>query len=185
MTFKSNYIVFSAPSGAGKTTIVNALVKEHQNLAISISATTRERRQNEVDGREYVFLSVDAFKQAIKDGKFLEYEEVHGDYYGTLKMTVDNLIKQGYAILFDIDVNGAKSIKRYHPGAILIFIKPPSEAELIRRLKNRKSETTKSIKQRLKRLKYEYDEAIHFDYIVVNDNLENTIKKIEEIIILC
>ncbi len=183
MKFNSSYYVFAAPSGGGKTTIVNKLVKKYPELTISISATTRKRRSYEVDGREYVFLSVGAFKMAIADGKFLEYEEVHGDYYGTLKETVEGLIQSGKKVLFDIDVNGAFSIKKSYLDAVLFFIKPPSQEELIKRLKGRKSETEDSIQNRLKRLDYEYAQADKFDHIVINDNLEHAIKQIEDLII--
>lgn len=182
MRFKSSFIVFSAPSGAGKTTIVKRLAQKYNQLAISISATTRKKRENEVDGREYYFLDKDRFLKAIQEGKFIEYEEVHSDYYGTLRETVDQLLSQGKCILFDIDVNGAKSIKKYYPEAILIFIKPPSKEELIERLKNRK-ESEQSINHRLQRLAYEYDEAQHFDHIVVNDDLEKAIARVEHIIL--
>jgi len=182
MKFNSSYYVFSAPSGGGKTTIVNKLVQKYPELSISISATTRNKRNYEKDGREYVFLSVRDFQQAISDGKFLEYEEVHGDYYGTLKETVEGLIKSGKRVLFDIDVNGAFSIKENYPEAILFFIKPPSRDELIKRLKERKSETYETIRRRLERLEYEYAQADQFDHIILNDNLEHAVKQIEDII---
>lgn len=182
MRFKSSYIVFSAPSGAGKTTIVKRLAEKYEQLAISVSATTRKRRENEIDGREYYFLDKERFLKAVQDGKFIEYEEVHGDYYGTLRETVDQLIASGKCVLFDIDVNGAQSIKKHFPEAILIFIKPPSEEELIKRLKNRR-ESQESINHRLKRLAYEYDKARYFDHIVINDNLEKAIANVEEIIL--
>lgn len=184
MKFNSSYYVFAAPSGGGKTTIVNKLVKKYSELTISISATTRKKRSYEVNGREYVFLSVDDFKQAIAEGKFLEYEEVHGDYYGTLKETVEGLILSGKKVLFDIDVNGAFSIKKNYPDAILFFIKPPSQEELIKRLKGRKSETEESIQRRLNRLEYEYAQADKFDHIIINDNLEHAIQQIEELILV-
>lgn len=184
MKFSSSYYVFSAPSGGGKTTIVNKLAQKYPELTISISATTRKKRSYEINGREYVFLSIDAFKQAITEGNFLEYEEVHGDYYGTLKDTVEGLIKRGKKVLFDIDVNGAFSIKKNYPDAVLFFIKPPSRGELIKRLKGRKSETQESIQKRLKRLDYEYAQADKFDHIIINDNLEHAIKQIEDLILL-
>lgn len=183
MKFTSAYYVFSAPSGGGKTTIVNKLVQKYSELAISISATTRPKRSYEVDGREYLFLSRSDFMQAITDGKFLEYEEVHGAYYGTLKETVQNMLKSGKTVLFDIDVNGATSIKENYSEAVLFFIKPPSQNELINRLKKRKSETETSIQKRLTRLEYEYAQADKFDYIILNDDLEKAIEKIEDIIL--
>lgn len=184
MKFNSSYYVFSAPSGGGKTTIVNKLAQKYPQLAISISATTRKKRSYEINGREYVFLNNEAFRQNIAEGKFLEYEEVHGDYYGTLKDTVEKLIRRGKKVLFDIDVNGAFSIKKNYPGAVLFFIKPPNRDELIKRLKERKSETQESIEKRLERLDYEYAQADKFDYIIINDNLDHAIKQIEDFILL-
>ena len=183
MKFNSSYYVFSAPSGGGKTTIVNKLVQKYPELTISISATTRAKRDYEIDGREYIFMNGDDFKQAITEGKFIEYEEVHGDYYGTLKETVESLINSNKKVLFDIDVNGAISIKKNYPKAVLFFIKPPSLEELINRLKGRKSETEESIQKRLNRLEFEYTQADKFDHIIINDDLEKTINKIEDIIL--
>ncbi|MEJ2542930.1 MAG: guanylate kinase [Calditrichaceae bacterium] len=184
MKFTSSYYVFSAPSGGGKTTIVNKLVEKYSELAISISATTRQRREYEVDGREYIFLSVAEFKKAIAQRKFLEYEEVHGDYYGTLKETVEKLIQSGKKVLFDIDVNGAFSIKKNYHEAVLFFIKPPSQEELIKRLKGRKSETEESIQKRLTRLEYEYAQAGKFNHIIINDNLDHAIQQVENLILV-
>ena len=183
MKFNSSYYVFSAPSGGGKTTIVNKLVQKYPELTTSISATTRAKRDYEIDGREYIFMNGDDFKQAITEGNFIEYEEVHGDYYGTLKETVEGLINSNKKVLFDIDVNGAISIKKNYPEAVLFFIKPPSLEELINRLKGRKSETKESIQRRLNRLEFEYTQADKFDHIIINDDLEKTINKIEDIIL--
>jgi guanylate kinase len=179
---KSPYIVFSAPSGTGKTTIVNMLVEKYPEMAISISATTRKKRDYETDGKEYFFLTVEEFKAAISTGKFLEYEEVHGDYYGTLKEKVEALKNNGKVVLFDIDVNGAKSIKRNCTEAILIFLKPPGREELINRLKNRNSETDETISRRLQRLDYEYEQSADFDHIIVNSSLDKTLAEVEQAI---
>jgi guanylate kinase len=183
MKFKSPYIVFSAPSGGGKTTIVKMLHKKYPQTVISVSATTRPKRPGERDGVDYYFLTREEFERKIKEGKFLEYEEVHGNYYGTLKEVVDNHVRDDRVVLFDIDVNGALSIKKHYPNAILIFIKPPSEEVLVERLKKRHTETEESIRRRLQRLPYEYEQAKKFDYVVVNDDLEQTLKQVEEIIL--
>ncbi|MBN2426151.1 MAG: guanylate kinase [Calditrichaceae bacterium] len=183
MKFKSSYIAFSAPSGTGKTTIVEYLVKKYPHLVTSVSATTRPKRPGEIDGIAYHFLSERQFEEYINKGAFLEYEKVHGNYYGTLKATVDKHISDRRTVLFDIDVNGALSIKNKIPAAILIFLKPPYKDELITRLKNRKSETMESIDKRLQRLSYEYEMSAKFDYVVINDKLEDAIKEIERIII--
>jgi len=182
--FKSPYIAFSAPSGAGKTTIVKNLAEKYPHeLVISVSATTRARRPQEKEGVDYYFLSKQEFEEAIAQGKFLEYEEVHGNYYGTLIETVETHRKQGKTVLFDIDVKGAMSVRRYYPQALLIFIKPPSDEELVRRLKDRRSEDEATIQRRLQRLKFEYEQAERFDHIVINDQLEETIAEVERLII--
>ncbi len=183
MKFKSPYIVFSAPSGGGKTTIVKALNERHPETVISVSATTRPKRINEQDGVDYYFLDKKTFEKYIEQNKFLEYEKVHDNYYGTLKEVVEQHIALGKVVLFDIDVNGALAIKKHYPQAILIFLKPPSKEALIERLKKRKTETEASIQKRLNRLPYEYKQAQKFDYILINDDLHKTIKEIEKIIL--
>jgi len=183
MKFNTPFIAFSAPSGAGKTTIVKNLAQKYQQLVISVSATTREIRPNETEGKDYFFLTEEVFKKSIIENAFLEYENVHGQYYGTLIKTVDNFHKQSKIVLFDIDVNGALAVKKYYPEALLIFIKPPSTDELIKRLNGRKSETEASIQKRLERLEFEYTQAEFFDHIIINDDFDAAIKEIESIII--
>jgi guanylate kinase len=185
MKFASSFVAFSAPSGAGKTTIVKALLQKFpDHFVISVSATTRPARPGERDGVDYFYLSEAQFREKIAAGQFLEFEEVHGLLYGTLLEKVNAWRESGKCILFDIDVNGAQSIKRFFPEAIIIFLKPPDEAELIKRLTHRKSETPESIRRRLERLDYEYRQADKFDYVLVNDQLEDTIQQIEHIILL-
>ena len=180
--FRSQLIVLSAPSGAGKTTIARLLTKRFTELVISISATTRPKRPQEKEGRDYHFLTVDQFEENIRQKNFLEYERVHGDLYGTLKNRVEELLAQSRVIVFDIDVKGALSIKKLYPQAILIFIKPPSLDELKKRLKARQSESESSISKRLQRIKFEYTQAEKFDHIVVNDDLDHTVNLIENLI---
>ena len=181
--FASKFLVLSAPSGGGKTTIAKLLVKRHHEMSISISATTRKMRPNEEDGKDYFFLSDDDFKKNIKNNNFVEYEEVHGDYYGTLKDRVEKLVNQGLTVIFDIDVKGAISIKKIYPEAILLFIKPPSLEELKMRLKRRKSESDEAINKRLGRIEFEYDQAKYFDHVIINDHLNHTIEQIEKLIL--
>jgi guanylate kinase len=180
--FRSQLIVLSAPSGAGKTTIANILVSQYAEMAISISATTRQKRPREVDGKHYHFMEESRFKEYIKQNKFLEYEKVHGDFYGTLKSHVDQLLEMKKTVVFDIDVKGALSIKRTFPQAILIFIKTPSLSELKNRLKNRKSESEEAIQKRLQRIEYEYAQADKFDHIVINDRLKHAVQQIVDFI---
>lgn len=181
--FKSRLIAFSAPSGAGKTSLIKSLVARHKELVISISATTRQKRQNEIDKKDYFFISETKFKEEIESGSFLEYEQVHGDFYGTLKKTVEDYLQKKKIVVFDIDVNGALSIKEKYPETLLIFIKAPTEDELIRRLKGRNSEETVIIKKRLERLPFEYDQSKKFDYVIINHNFYKTVNKIDELII--
>jgi guanylate kinase len=179
---KSNYIVFSAPSGAGKTTIIKALLKEIPGMSLSISATTRPRRKGEQNGKDYFFLSKAEFENAIQGNRFLEYETVHDNLYGTLKDTVNELVKAGQSVVFDIDVKGAKAVKMHYPQAILIFIMPPNEEVLKQRLINRKSEDQNTLKRRLERLEYEYRQADQFDFKVINDNLKDAVAEVKRII---
>lgn len=181
--FKSKYLVFSAPSGAGKTTIIKELLKKHPRLVLSISATTRAKRNGEVEGKDYFFLSKEAFEAARMENHFLEFEQVHDNYYGTLKEKVDQITDTGRTVVFDIDVMGAESIKKSYPEACLIFIKPPGRQILEQRLKNRKSEDYNTIKRRLERLDFEYEQAEYFDHIVVNDDLATAIEEIESLIL--
>jgi len=175
--------VLSAPSGGGKTTIARMLVKRYENVSISISATTREKRPREEEGKDYYFLSKSEFNKNIQKDNFLEHEEVHGDYYGTLKNRVEELVKQGQIVIFDIDVNGALSIKKTYPEAILLFVKPPSLEELKTRLKRRKSESDEAINKRLSRIEFEYKKSEAFDHIIINDNLNHTVEEIEKLIL--
>ena len=180
---KSKYIVFSAPSGAGKTTIIKVLLEEISDMALSISATTRPVRSGEVNGRDYFFMTKQEFEEAIKNERFLEYETVHDNLYGTLKDRVDDLVKAGKSVVFDIDVKGARAVKDHYPDAILIFINPPNEDILKERLVNRKSEDHKTLNRRLERLAFEYKQAGFFDYQIINDNLDDAVAEVKKIIL--
>lgn len=182
MSLNPQLVVISAPSGVGKTTICNLLVSRNENFVLSISATTRRPRSTEENGKDYFFLSEDEFWKKVKNQEFLEYEPVHSYYYGTIKTQVNNLIEKGFNVIFDIDVNGALTIKNKYPGAILIFLKPPSMDELRKRLYKRKSNTKEEIEKRLTRLPEEYKKSDKFDYVVINDELNKTVEKIEELI---
>ena len=168
-------IVFSAPSGSGKTTIVRHLLgNDTLNLEFSISATSREKRGNEIDGKDYYFLSAKEFKNNIKNEAFLEWEEVYRDnFYGTLKTEVERIWALGKNVIFDIDVSGGLRIKRKFPEETLaVFVKPPSIDELKIRLKKRKTESADKINMRVAKASAELATAPLFDVIVVNDDLE-------------
>ena len=171
-------IVFSAPSGSGKTTIVRHLLKQKElNLEFSISATSREKRGKEVDGKDYYFLSFEDFKKKIKNDEFLEWEEVYRDnFYGTLKSEIERIWAMGKHVIFDIDVSGGLRIKRKYPEQTLaVFVKPPSIDELKIRLKKRKTESADKINMRIAKASAELATAPLFDAIIVNDNLEKAL----------
>ncbi len=173
-------IVFSAPSGSGKTTLVRHLLQQEElNLEFSISATSREKRNNETDGKDYYFLDAQAFKNRIKNDEFLEWEEVYRDnFYGTLKTEVKRIWAKGKNVIFDIDVSGGLRIKRKFPDqTIAIFVKPPSIDELKIRLKKRQTESNDKINMRIAKASAELATAPLFDVIVINDDLENAISE--------
>lgn len=172
---KGKLIVFSAPSGSGKTTIVRHLLKQEElNLEFSISATSRERRGEEVDGKDYYYLTAKEFKNKIKNDEFLEWEEVYRDnFYGTLKTEVERIWAKGKHVIFDIDVSGGLRIKRKFPEQTLaVFVKPPSIDELKIRLKKRKTESEDKINMRVAKASAELATAPLFDVIVKNKNLD-------------
>lgn len=168
-------IVFSAPSGSGKTTIVKYLLNQPElNLDFSISATSRYKREGETDGKDYYFISASEFQQKITENAFVEYEEVYKDnFYGTLKTELSRIWKQGKHIIFDIDVEGGLNIKRQYPEQTLaIFVNPPSVEELEKRLRTRKTETEEKIKMRIAKAEKELATAPFFDVVLQNNNLE-------------
>lgn len=172
-------IVFSAPSGSGKTTIVRHLLKQPElNLEFSISATSREPRGNEVHGKDYYYLSLKEFKNKIKNDAFLEWEEVYRDnFYGTLKAEVERIWAKGKHVIFDIDVSGGLRIKRKFPDQTLaVFVKPPDLNELVRRLKERGEESPEKISMRVAKAPAELATAPLFDEIVVNSNLDEALE---------
>ncbi|MGB9591955.1 MAG: guanylate kinase [Candidatus Kryptoniota bacterium] len=179
---KGLLIVVSAPSGAGKTTIVKEILKQFPDFQFSVSATTRARRPGEVDGREYFFLTREEFEKKIASGELVEYEEIYGNYYGTLKSEVERALRQNSVMVFDVDVKGALSIKSKFPQALLIFIQPPSLEELRKRLLLRKSETEEQIEKRMARVPMELEKSDLFDYIILNDDLKKAVNEVIEII---
>tara|TARA_A200000113_G_C8794729_1_gene332077 strand:+ start:314 stop:898 length:585 start_codon:yes stop_codon:yes gene_type:complete len=184
--FNGKLIVFSAPSGAGKTSIVKYLVEQDElNLGFSISATSREKRGEEINGEDYYFLSTDEFKSHIKSDSFLEWEEVYRDnFYGTLKSEVERIWGLGKHVIFDIDVSGGLRIKRKYPeDTIAIFVKPPSIDELKIRLKKRKTETENKINMRISKASAEMATADLFDLVIENKILKSAQKEARNIVL--
>jgi len=176
-------IIVSAPSGAGKTTIVKHLLSlKNLHLEFSISACTRPKREDETDGRDYYFMTVDEFRSKIEDNLFLEWEEVYkGSYYGTLKSEVERIWKNGNPILFDVDVEGAVNLKQYFgEKALSVFIMPPSIEELQRRLEKRGMDSPEKIRKRINKAGYEIKFVSKFDRTIINDDLNKALQEAEE-----
>jgi guanylate kinase len=181
----SKLVILSGPSGAGKSTIAKHLLKvENFNLAFSISACSRRARDDEKNGKDYYFLSIDTFKTKIEENEFLEWEEVYpNNYYGTLKVEVERLRSAGKNVVFDVDVTGGINIKRFFKeNAISIFVNPPSLEALEERLRSRNTEAPEIITRRLRKAKLELSYAGKFDYIITNNNLEETLAEAETLV---
>lgn len=179
-------IVFSAPSGSGKTTIVRHLVKKYPFLGFSISACTRDKRgRSEENGKDYYFLTPDEFRRKIENHEFVEWEEVYeGAFYGTLKSEIDRIWDEGKIAIFDVDVKGGLSLKDYYKDkALTIFVKVPSVEELKERLKDRGTESEDSLSRRLFKVKFEMGFQDQFDVVLVNDNLDQTLEKAEKLLL--
>jgi guanylate kinase len=182
---KEKLIIIAAPSGSGKTTIVKKLLSlKELNLGFSISTTTRIKRDNEIGGKDYHFVSVSDFKEKIQNNDFIEWEEVYNNvYYGTTKSEIQRLNVEEKNIVFDIDVVGGLNIKTQFPNtSISIFIKPPGLTELKKRLINRKTESQKSIEFRIDKATRELEYSDKYDFVIINDNLELAIKEVKNII---
>ncbi|MEA3316832.1 MAG: guanylate kinase [Bacteroidota bacterium] len=172
-------LIFSAPSGAGKTTIVKNLLQENTNLEFSISACSREKRKNETQAKDYYFFSVNEFKNKIEKNEFIEWEEVYPDrFYGTLKSELERIWAKGKHVIFDVDVIGGLNIKKQYPEkALSIFIMPPSVEELENRLKTRSTDKAEDIQTRMDKAEEEIKYADKFDKIIINDNLSEAINE--------
>ena len=177
-SFQGKAIIFSAPSGAGKTTIVRYLLERELPLLFSISACSRNRRPNEIDGKDYYFLSIDDFKAKVANNAFVEWEEVYENhFYGTLKSEIDRIWSNHQHVVFDVDVVGGLNLKKHFGDrALSIFIEPPSLDVLFKRLKNRATETEKSLNKRIEKATHEMKFSSSFDLIIINDRLEKAKK---------
>ena len=175
-------IVFAAPAGGGKSTVIRRLRQAHPEWGFSVSVTTRAPRPGEVDGREYYFLAREEFARRVAAGEFLEHEEVHGDLYGTLKAPTFERLARGETLIFDLDVKGALNVKAAYPQALSIFLLPPSRNVLRQRLEGRKTESRESVERRLVRAEMELALAPRFDVQIVNDDLETTVAGVEKAI---
>lgn len=171
--------IFSAPSGSGKTTIVKHLLEHNADLSFSISACTRSKRPNEVDGRDYYFMTPADFRARIEEKAFIEWEEVYeGKYYGTLKSEIERIWQQGKHVVFDVDVQGGVNLKKYFGSrGLAVFVKVPSVEKLKERLTSRNTESLESLEQRISKAEEELQYEKYFDVTLVNDQLENTLEQ--------
>ena len=175
-------LVISAPSGTGKTTIIAKLLSNSDLYSFSISTTTRRMRNGEIDGENYHFIDVETFTKMVKNSEFLEWANVHGNLYGTEKREVDRIIGEGRIPIFDVDIQGATLFRELLPDSIFIFLLPPSMEELERRLRLRHTDTEEQIKIRLKNAVEEMKAKELFDFILINENIDEIIEKIGEIV---
>ncbi len=174
-------IVLSGPSGTGKGTVCKALLKKHREISLSISSTTREPRAGEIHGKHYFFTNREEFEKRIGIGEFLEYANVFSNYYGTPKSFVDETLASGKDVLLEIDVQGALKVKENSPEGVFIFLIPPSMAELEKRIRSRGTETEEKIRERLGKAGAEMDLMDKYDYVIVNDEVDNVVARIESI----
>lgn len=172
---KGRVVIFSAPSGAGKTTLVHHLLNNLPQLAFSVSATSRPRRGEEVEGKDYYFFSQEDFREAISEGRFLEWEEVYpGCFYGTLRSEIESLFDRGKVVIFDVDVMGGLHLKSlFGEQALAVFVKPPSKQALLERLMNRATESLEKIAQRVEKASKELSYEERFDVVILNEHLES------------
>lgn len=179
---RGKILVISAPSGAGKTTLIKKLLACYPQITYSVSATTRAMRGGEVNGRDYFFISAAEFTQGLEQGKFIEWQQLYDYYYGTYRDIVEDTVADGRHILLELDVKGALRIKEYYPEAALIFIQPPSFEELKKRLISRNTESDEDLLKRIDRAEMELRTAREFDHLVVNRDVEHAFMDLKEIV---
>lgn len=177
------FFVISGSSGVGKGTVIKEFLRRNPSFRLSISCTTRGKRDGEIDGVNYFFLNKNEFQNCIKNNEFLEWEEFSGNFYGTKREFVEKCLENDENLILEIDTKGALSVKTLMDNAVLIFIAPPSIEELEKRLRGRHTETEEAIQRRLSSIKLEIENSKQFDYIVVNDTVKNAVKELEKIIL--
>ena len=182
MSEKGNLLVISGPSGAGKSTVVFKAIEGREDICFSTSVTTRSPRPGEVDGREYFFVNFERFREMVENDELLEHAEYVANRYGTPRAYVEQRMAEGMNVLLDIEVQGARQVRKKMPEAVLIFIAPPSIEELERRLRGRGTDTEAAIEGRLIRARQEFQEADFYDYLIVNDDVEKAAAKLNAII---
>ena len=180
---KGNLIVISGPSGAGKGTIIHELVKNNDNIWVSISMTSREIRSNDIPDKTYFFVTREDFEKRINDGVFLEYAEYNGNYYGTPKDKISDMLNKGIDVILEIEIQGALKIKQLVPDAIFIFILPPSMDELRNRLVKRGTDSIDKILSRFQTAYQEINEITKYNYVVINDKVDKAVEKVEAILL--
>ncbi len=182
MDYPGNLFVVAAPSGAGKSSLVKALLELDSHLDVSISHTTRPPRGQEQDGREYLFIDEPSFRAMVEAGEFVEWAEVHDNLYGTSRTAIEKRIAEGHDVVLEIDWQGALQIKKLYPNAILIFVLPPSWAELAQRLTRRGEDKPEVIAQRLENARIEVNQARHFDFVIINALFETALFDLKAIV---
>jgi len=175
-------VVVSGPSGAGKTSLCHGVIATCSDVAYSVSATTRPRRNHEVDARDYHFVDTSRFKEMVKAGELLEWAEVHGDLYGTPRRSVLPFLNKGNIVIMDLDVQGGKSMRKVFPSGVFVFVVPPSLEILEKRLRDRKSESEEALKTRLQNAREEMKSRKYYDYLVINDDLGTALDELKSII---
>lgn len=179
---KGKLFVYAGASGVGKGTIMKELLKRNENIKLSVSATTRNPREGEVHGREYFFVTKEKFEEMISENGFLEHAQYCDNYYGTPKAYVDEQLESGFNVFLEIELQGAQNVLKMRPDAVSIFILPPSDEELERRLRDRGTETEEAIQKRLSQAKVEMENAKMYKYTVINDDLDKAIEEVLEIV---
>ena len=178
--------LFSAPSGTGKGTIVSSVLREVEGLSRIVTATSRPKRPGEVEGQSYYFIPEEQFRQLIREGAFVEWNEIYGDFYGTKRDVVDRFVEEarenGHDLLLEIDVDGKRNVVRHYANAVSIFLLPPSLEELERRIRNRRADSPDQMRRRLRRAQMEMSRKEEYDYRVVNDSKEEAVEEVKTII---